>query len=188
MDIVIWLSLVFFVASLIYVWLMFHEVSHTAVDDAFDAVAYNSEDMEGQEDQKDSSPPFNINSIGTTSIFIGTRIIGASLAFFLVMLLFKAVFTGMNVSSLGNLNVNMLKNIGSDPVFIFTKISLNKQYIVKAAVLSILGILFYSKIGIQEEDLYIKSACHMHVDIMMFIILCIFIAISIDILRKHLKD
>jgi hypothetical protein len=187
MDTVILLSLVFFIASLIYVWLMVHEVSHTAVDDAFNSVAYNSDEPEGQDEQQDSNPPFNINSLGTTSIFIGLRIISASLVFFIVMLVFKIVFIGMNVSGLGNFNISMLRNIGSDPIFIFTKISFDKQYIVKAAVLSILGTFIYSKIGIRQEDLYIKSACHMHVDILMFIVLCIFIAISMDILRKYLK-
>lgn len=192
MEIIFLVSLIFFVAALVYMWLMVREAAHTTVDDAFESlVGYDEED-------DSSSPAFEFNNLGTSAIFIGMRIITTAIIFFIVMLIFRGIVFMMGVTKGGTFaefvmvhatpNLGTLVRIRNDPVFVFTNIAYNFKYTMTATVLSILAVYMYSKIGIMEEDKRNRAACHMHIDVIMFIILSVFISISIDISRKYLSN
>jgi hypothetical protein len=193
-------SITFFTTVLLYVWLKIRDKIHGFVEDSF-AFAKKDE-LEGVDLSEDEPPPsYKFTALSISSVSIMFRVFFMILGLYLSVLILKFLASMMypQAPSQGLLEMFGMKFLKDFNVVDETRKTLDTGKIISVlteictqfkilayATLSCIGVVWtYKKWAILPEDTTNEEGMHMHVDVVMFIILFIYI-IAIHTIYRHL--
>ena len=194
-------SITFFVTVLLYVWLKIRDKIHGIVSDSFAFAKKENEDKEVDLSENDPPPPYKFTSLSISSFSILIRVFFMIFGLYLSIVILKFLTSMMSPQTpthglLEAFGIKFLKNfavvegvasnVQADRIIsILTEICTQFKFLLYATVASLVVIWTYNKWAILPEDTANEEGMHMHVDVVMFVVLCIYF-IAIHTIYKHL--